>query len=324
MFDWLRREKKESTAQTSRQAEPRAPQKSLPPKRTISQHTVSQMIAEYKRLFHEAGPFRALGPPLNINELRNFLFGMNFPREFLEKCEYSYYWDFASLFPALHDGSFYFKDRQPSPAWAQEQGQLMLQGFATALCGILAHQPELVLPNSRYFMQSLLRDGFQFIGSRLVETNQNIIEEARELSAVESLIRLSVHDNQKLLLHHFVNGRELFDLGPYHACVSEWRSFLEEILRGVWRLTRTHRPNFAKFAERPSMKDLFEFLEKAGFLDADEKLAFSSAWGFLSAGGHPGISDRDSAHLSMILALTFGHATLLKLQRWDEGAFTHF
>jgi hypothetical protein len=59
-------------------------------------------------------------------------------------------------------------------------------------------------------------------------------------------------------------------------------------------------------------------------LTADKRLAFSSTYGFLCAVGHPGISDRDDAHLSIILALTFGHAALLKLYKWSEGSFVRF
>ena len=79
------------------------------------------------------------------------------------------------------------------------------------------------------------------------------------------------------------------------------------------RLTRAHRSEFTAASEKPAMKDIFEFLRKAGFSTADEHLAFSNTYGFLCAVGHPRISDRDDAHPSIILALTFGHAALLKL-----------
>ena len=71
------------------------------------------------------------------------------------------------------------------------------------------------------------------------------------------------------------------------------------------------------------MGSVLDYLQRAGFLNKDERLVFSSTWGFLCAGGHPGISDHDekNAHLSMILALTFGHAALLKLQKWAISYF---
>lgn len=294
------------------------------PSRTISQRTIAVMIDVYDYLFFRSSAYVAAGPRADIDKFRGLLYAMNVSREFLDKCEYRYRWKFDSLLPALNDGSFFADDRRYYGAQAKEHGQAMLHGFATALCGILTQYPEHETQNTRYFRKSLLEDGFQYVGTKLLETNQDIIEEAQEISAVESLIRASIHDNQKTLLHHFHNGRNLFDAGTYHPSVGEWRSFLEETLRGVWRLTRAHRPEFATHSEKPGMKDLLEFLQRAGFLNADEQLAFSSTWGFLCAGGHPGIGERDDAHLSMTLALTFGHAALLKLQKWGQGSFSHF
>jgi hypothetical protein len=295
-----------------------------PPLKKISQKTIAVMISLFNHLFHEPRPFRALGPLLSIEKFRNILFAMGLSREFLDQCEYTYNWQFQSLLPALNDGSFFTDGARSGASSSKESGQAMLRGFATVLSGILVEHPELRSSESNYFERSLIEDGLQFVGNTLVDTNQDIIPEAAEISAVESLIRLSIHGNKALLLHHFVNGSQLFNSGHYHASVSEWRSFLEETLRGIWRLTRAHRSDFTTYAENPNMKDLFSFLSKAGFFGTDEQLAFSSTWAFLCSGGHPGISEMDDAHLSMILALTFGHAALLKLQNWSKGAFTHF
>jgi hypothetical protein len=297
------------------------------PLRCISQPTIALMIGEYQYLFSSQSVGRAWWndtPLMDVDKLSISLFGMGFDQGFLDTCRREYHWNFASLFPALHDGSFYTVHRSSSSGRAMETGSTMLRGFATALCGILAQTGEFDTETAKEFQSSLLKDGFQFVGTRLVETSQDIIPEAQEISAVESLIRRSIHDNRGLLLSHFADGRSLYDRGPYHACINEWRSFLEETLRGVWRITKAHRSEFATFAEKPSVKDLFNFLNRSGFLDSDEKEAFNGAWGFLSVGGHPGISDKDAAHLSMILALTFAHAALLKLQKWADNSYSHF
>lgn len=260
---------------------------------------------------------------MEVDKLSITLFGMGFDQPFLDRCSQRYRWNFASLFPALHDGSFFPTDQLIERSTAIDNGRAMLRGFATALSGIIAQNPEFAIEAAQEFQNSLLNDGFQFVGTRLIETNQDIIPESQEISAVESLIRRSIHDNREILLHHFGNGRNLYESGPYHACINEWRSFLEETLRGVWRATRINRPDFSSFAERPSVKDPFSFLNRSGFLKDDEKEAFNGAWAFLSAGGHPGISDRDDAHLSMILTLTFGHAALLKLEKWADNSCSH-
>jgi hypothetical protein len=100
--------------------------------------------------------------------------------------------------------------------------------------------------------------------------------------------------------------------------------FLEELLRGIWRQTRQHRTEYKTYAEKPPMVDVFTFLKQSGFFDADEELAYRSSFGFLSGGSHPGISEKDDAYLSQILALTFGHALLLKLASWHIGNYRKF
>jgi hypothetical protein len=72
------------------------------------------------------------------------------------------------------------------------------------------------------------------------------------------------------------------------------------------------------------MSDTFKYLVKAGFLTEDEKLAHESAYGFLSGGSHPGISEEEEAHLAEILCLTLGHALLLKFQRWSANGRMHY
>ncbi|HVZ85276.1 MAG TPA: hypothetical protein VG893_16485 [Terracidiphilus sp.] len=282
------------------------------------------MIAEFTHLFTEPAGYWSSDPLMDSNRLRTSLFEMGFEGEFLDSCQQDYHWNFASLFPALFEGSFYTDKKAWSIPGAEAQGRQMLLRFATALCRIMAENPNLCSEQAQEFQRSIGEDGWHFVGYRLVATSQDIISEAQELTAVESLICDSVHDNHPTLVHHFTDGRALYDTGSYHACVGEWRAFLEELLRGIWRVTRSHRPEFGGFASKPNMKDIFDFLQRSGFFSEDEKLAFLGAWGFLSAGAHPGIGDQDHAHLSMILALTFGHASLLKLRVWARNSFSHF
>ncbi len=279
------------------------------------------MTTLYNKFFFEQTSYYGAGPLLDISKLPNVLYAMGFNMRFLGHCENSYYWRFDTLFPALKDGSFYEDLPSGSPI---NDGHTMLLNFATNLCGIIEQNPSLKDRDTQYFYESLLDDGFQLVGRRLIETTQDIIPEPQEISAVESLIRISVHDGRDLLLQHFLEAHQLYSSGNYHPSIGEWRSFLEETLRGVWRLTRARRPEYATFSDIPSMKDLLDFLRRSGFFASDEHPAFSSTWGFLCAGGHPGISEKDDAHLSMILALTFGHAALLKLERWAEGGFIRF
>jgi len=101
----------------------------------------------------------------------------------------------------------------------------------------------------------------------------------------------------------------------------EWRKVYEETIRGIWRLTRLNNPSFSGKIEYPPFKDVLIWLEQAEFFTADEKEAYGAAWGFLSVGGHPGMTDGDIAKFCMILAMTFGHSALKKLDWWAKKGF---
>jgi diguanylate cyclase (GGDEF)-like protein len=113
-------------------------------------------------------PQRPLHPPMcDISKLSTTLFGMQFERSFLDECEYQYGWHFATLFPALYDGTFTYENR----SLGRSSGQDYLRGFATFLCGTFAGSRHLRTPLNDQFEQSLLSDGYHLVGSRLVETD---------------------------------------------------------------------------------------------------------------------------------------------------------
>jgi hypothetical protein len=66
------------------------------------------------------------------------------------------------------------------------------------------------------------------------------------------------------------------------------------------------------------------YLKHAGFFDSDEELAFSSAYGFLCSGSHPGVGGEQQAYLAMVLSLTFGHVALSKFAAWKAHSYKTF
>lgn len=292
----------------------------------LSQATVSIMINHFDYLTHSNRGFRIVPNFFTEEQLHDHLFAMGFAKDFLDVCQWQYYWAFRDLLPALYEGTFKGAAQRLGTEGARLEGQEHLRGFATLLMGLYAgSELGMMMGEGKLALErALARDGWRFDGKRLVEIRKQTIDEPKEILLVEHLIAESVHDRREVLLHHFRNGQRLYDEGNYHPCSGEWRSFLEEMLRGVWRLTRCNRAEYKTFAETPAIRDVFSFLNRAGFLDSDEELAFRSSYGFLSAGGHPGIGEKDDAYLSQVLALTFGHALLLKLESWHLGGYAHF
>ena len=102
----------------------------------------------------------------DVRRLSTILFGMGFEQDFLSKCEFFYGWYFAHLFPALYDGSFYQDSLR-----GKARGQEHLLGFATFLCGVFLGNDQYRTNLNYIFEKSLLDDGYQFVGGKLVETD---------------------------------------------------------------------------------------------------------------------------------------------------------
>jgi hypothetical protein len=220
----------------------------------------------------------------------------------------------------MHDGTFFNTIGYESDSVS---GAAYLKGFAVHLYGNYEAHYDWRGPTTEAFKESVLDDGLRFVDGRLISTSQDVINEQTEFADVVRLIE-AMQERGHIIRSHFEAGQSLYTSGSYHACVNEWRSFIESVLRAIWITTRDRRPEFASHSDSPPMKDLFLFLEKASFFTNDERLAYSSLWGFLSAGGHPGIAAKEEAHLSMFMALTFGHAALIKYMAWRDGRYVRF
>jgi len=124
-------------------------------------------------------------PMFDIDQLSTSLFAMGFDREFIETCKYRYYWNFQTLLPSLHDGSFY--GTRPG---GRSRGQGDLRGLATFLCGAFVQHSTCRTPLNDLFEKSLLHDGYRFDGRSLVEVNMDtsVVRELAELPDGNSLL----------------------------------------------------------------------------------------------------------------------------------------
>ena len=248
----------------------------------LSQRTVAVMIQLFETLTQSGGRSWAfLDPLLDEKQIHDTLFAMNFEKRFLDKCDDTYHWNFRYLLPALIDCSF-FTDSPIQRPFHVSSGQAYLRGFATLLSGMYWHRKDLEPFHDQHaaLASALEADGWLFDGNHLVELRKATIDEPKEVSLVEQLVRSSNHDRKDIVLHHFGNGQRLYDEGKYHPCSGEWRAFLEELLRGIWRQTRLRRKEFETFAEIPPMSDIFKFLRRQGSSMLTKNSHFEAALGF--------------------------------------------
>jgi hypothetical protein len=248
----------------------------------------------------------------------SLMYEMGFEQTFIEACRQQYFWDFSAIIRELESGKF-----RPNPNYrsskilAQNHG-LNAQPYLlklAALCSRMCSNGAF-LEQSADLAATLERDGWLHEDGVLRRIDQGVIDKPAERTRIERLIDATGLDHDGVIESHLREALRLTKNGNFHPCLSEWRSFLQSIIQGVWRATKSARDEFRSFADSPGWKDGISFLVRSGFLTEDEKPAYDSAFGFLSSGSHPGISEEEDAHLAEILCLILGQALLLKFQRW--------
>lgn len=173
-------------------------------------------------------------------------------------------------------------------------------------------------------LNSLELDGFRLHQGKFIPADTAIFDQPKQISFLIEQIKKAKPSSEQILLHHFSNGEQAHVEGKFDTAVGEWRKFFERLLKDIAEDTGRNRADLKKDATKLTMKDLFLYLEEAGFLDSDERLAFSSSWAFLSSGAHPGIGNKDQAYLAMVLSLSFGHVALSKFEVWKAHGYKSF
>jgi hypothetical protein len=311
----------------------------------LSQRSVAQMIRTFEKLgcYDDTTYTGTHTPSVSATDLRRDLYERNFDQQFLKRCAPQNIWDFDRIFPTLYDGSFFSppregrslqatRDRLEYESGSERQAEQIENGRK-----LLLDFAEYLFDKSRtlqdyngwhsdldQLLKNLELDGFRLHQGKLIPADTAIFDQPRQVSLLIHQIETAQLSSEKTLLHHFAKGEREYLERKFDTAVGEWRKFFERLLRDIAEDTGRNRPDLKKDATSLTMKDLFPYLDEAGFLDSDEKLAFSSSWAFLCSGAHPGIGNEDQAYLAMILSLSFGHIALSKFAVWKTQAYKTF
>jgi diguanylate cyclase (GGDEF)-like protein len=185
---------------------------------------------------------------------------MGVEREFILTCEYQYFWNFRSLFPALYDGSFFGRRVD-----GRSRGQAYLRGFVTFLCGAFVQHSQLRTHLNTLFEQSLLRDGYRFDGRSLVEVNidTSVVPELSELRNRESLLsdlssQLQNHPCIALLfidLDYFKQVNDQLSHAQGDQCLAVIVRTVSEVLRHRGKLYRVGGDEFCAMLPNFSVEE---------------------------------------------------------------------
>lgn len=310
----------------------------------LSQRSVAQMIRVFDKLgCYEDTPFHETLPLINATDLKRDLYARDFDHRLLERCAPQNVWNFDEIFTSLYDGGF-FNPPLAGRSWSATRARLEYLSDSVRQAEQVERGQSLLLKFGEYLfdkkniladydgwyaeleqlLNSLDLDGFRLHQGKLIPADTAIFDQPKQVSLLVEQIKTAKLSSEQTLLHHFSNGEQAYLDGKFDTAVGEWRKFFERLLKDIAEDTGRNRVDLKKDAAKLTMKDLFSYLEEAGFLDSDEKLAFSSSWGFLSSGAHPGVGNKDKAYLAMVLSSSFGHVALTKFEAWKTHGYKGF
>jgi hypothetical protein len=262
--------------------------------------------------------------PPNIGDL---LYEHDFPDWFVIHSRSQYNFDWREILPAVRNTQFFFPHNYFAAPGANITGQpyLSKQDAESLGEGLLQRLAALVatLPEGEAVGRSLELDGFQVDGKNLrLVPFDSVTSEQEEEERVASLVNQSGLQNSTVVLRHIGDARELFLQQKDHPSIGEARNFVQALIDGISAETHAHGGHSIGYPGGTANR--LKYLEDVGFFTADEKTAVGAAWGFLSAGTHPGIPSRDEARIALILSLEFGVVLLLKFSNWRANGFRTF
>lgn len=291
------------------------------PGKQISQRTlvsVMRALREHGTAAHE------LEEPPDLGEL---LYENDFPDWFVTHSRSQYGFDWAQILPAVRNTQFFFPHTYFGGPGTNITGRSYLSKEDALVLGetLLEHLAALAatLPTGEAVERSLELDGFQIDRKnlRLVPLD-SVTSEKEEEERVVSFVNQSGLRNSSVVLTHLRDARELFLQQKDHPSIGEARNFVQALLDGISDETNSHGGHSVGYPVGTANR--LNYLEQVGFFTADEKTAVGAAWGFLSAGNHPGIPSRDEARIALILSLEFGVMLLLKFSNWKANGLRKF
>ena len=148
---------------------------------------------------------------------------------------------------------------------------------------------------------------------------ESMVSEREEEGRLVQMIRQSGIGNSAVILKHLGDARDLFVQSKDHPSIGESRNLVQAIIDSIGADTHAHGGHSRGYPG--GTKGRLQYLEDVGFFTSDDKAAFESAWGFLSAGTHPGIPPHELARIGLILGLEFSQLLLLKFADWKANGY---
>jgi hypothetical protein len=162
-------------------------------------------------------------------------------------------------------------------------------------------------------LRELELDGYQWDGERLVHLEENVFDVGEQESTLLREYRSAELNGADRIAKELGDVDDQYVSEKWGDCIKHARDLLELTLDAVargWAGSRGEElPKGAK--ERPVV--IREYLQKTTLIDERERGFLDALWRLLSEqGGHPNMSERESARICRQYALSAAHFVLLR------------
>jgi hypothetical protein len=261
------------------------------------------------------------------DDLTTFFYEHNFPDWFIRHARGQYSFDWREIIPALRNTRFIFTEGYFDSPGANITDRPYLSKAEAVSTGetLIEHLTALAatLPQGEAVRRSLELEGLRANATKLtIELAESVVNEQQEENLLVGLVKRCRLPNEAVILRHLSDAQELFVQGKDHPSIGESRNLIQALVDDI--SAATHASGAYSLGYPAGMANRLQYLQDVRFFTPDEKTAFGAAWGFLSAGSHPGISSRDEARIGLILSLEFGQVMLLKFANWVANGFSGF
>jgi hypothetical protein len=253
------------------------------------------------------------------------LFEHGLPEPLLTHADQHYHFNWDRIIRALESGEFFTTQYGPvvpetelPPQKYEEAGQVFLAKMA-AIVVVGDFGPTGPVKGGlkiESLVRSLEHDGLavDMKSVKLVPIEGPVTLE-EEQNRLEEMIDMSGLPGSAVAKKHLQDAAENYlDGTKDHSSLGESRALLQCLVDdSAEQIANTGR---SQVGLPGGTANRLDYLERNNFLAPDEKAAFGAAWGFLSAGAHPGMTPREQARMGMVLSMEFSQMLIQKWLHW--------